>query len=131
MKTNPDLRNVQIPELHRRPRIPIQRDVAQTRLEQEFAETLRQAAYIFENEEDGRFQGSILACKAVAEIYPPERWRAPSWQAHSCRSPRPSRNVSEEVTHGSSRRNQLLKKKGSVHRSESISTCSQLPFWRS
>jgi hypothetical protein len=40
---------------------------------------------------------------------------APSLQAHSCRSPRPSRNVSEEVTHGSSRKNRLLKKKGSVH----------------
>jgi hypothetical protein len=37
-------------------------------MEQEFAETLRQAAYIFEKEEDGRFQGSILACKAVARF---------------------------------------------------------------
>jgi hypothetical protein len=37
-------------------------------VEQEFAETLRQAAYLFENEKDGRFQGSILACRAVARF---------------------------------------------------------------
>jgi hypothetical protein len=37
-------------------------------VEQEFAETLRQAAYIFENEKDGRFQGSIIACRAVARF---------------------------------------------------------------
>jgi hypothetical protein len=37
-------------------------------VEQEFAETLRQAAYIFEKEENGRFQGSILACRAVARF---------------------------------------------------------------
>jgi hypothetical protein len=37
-------------------------------VEQEFAETLRQAAYIFEKEKDGRFQGSIFACRAVARF---------------------------------------------------------------
>jgi hypothetical protein len=37
-------------------------------VEQEFAETLRQAAYIFEKEKNGRFQGSIFACKAVARF---------------------------------------------------------------
>jgi hypothetical protein len=37
-------------------------------IEKEFAETLRQAAFVFENEENGRFQGSILACKAVARF---------------------------------------------------------------
>src|SRR4029077_15209210 len=37
-------------------------------VEQEFAETLRQAAFIFENEKNGRFQGSILACRAVARF---------------------------------------------------------------
>jgi hypothetical protein len=37
-------------------------------VEQEFAETLRQAAYIFEKGKDGRFQGSILACRAVARF---------------------------------------------------------------
>jgi hypothetical protein len=37
-------------------------------VEREFAETLRQAAYIFEREENGRFQGSILACRAVARF---------------------------------------------------------------
>src|SRR5205085_7370795 len=36
--------------------------------EQEFAETLRQAAYIFQREENGRFVGSIMACKAVARF---------------------------------------------------------------
>lgn len=36
--------------------------------EQEFAETLRQAAFIFENEKNGRFQGSIVACRAVARF---------------------------------------------------------------
>jgi hypothetical protein len=35
-------------------------------VEQEFAETLRLAAYVFEKEENGRFQGSILACRVVA-----------------------------------------------------------------
>jgi hypothetical protein len=37
-------------------------------VEQEFAKTLRQAAFIFEKEKNGRFQGSILACKAVASF---------------------------------------------------------------
>jgi hypothetical protein len=37
-------------------------------VEQEFAETLRQAAYIFEKEKNGRFQGPILACRAVARF---------------------------------------------------------------
>ena len=36
--------------------------------EREFAETLRQAAFVFENEKNGRFQGSILACRAVARF---------------------------------------------------------------
>jgi hypothetical protein len=36
--------------------------------EKEFLETLRQAAFIFEREENGRFQGSILACQAVARF---------------------------------------------------------------
>jgi hypothetical protein len=37
-------------------------------VEQEFAETLRLAAFIFQNEKNGRFQGSILACRAVARF---------------------------------------------------------------
>jgi hypothetical protein len=37
-------------------------------VEQEFAETLRAAAYIFEKEKNGRFLGSITACKAVAQF---------------------------------------------------------------
>jgi hypothetical protein len=37
-------------------------------VEQEFAEALRQAAYVFEKEKNGRFQGSILACRAVARF---------------------------------------------------------------
>jgi hypothetical protein len=37
-------------------------------VEREFAESLRQAAYVFEKEENGRFQGSILACRAVARF---------------------------------------------------------------
>jgi hypothetical protein len=37
-------------------------------VEREFAETLRVAAFIFEKEENGRFQGSILACRAVARF---------------------------------------------------------------
>jgi hypothetical protein len=37
-------------------------------VEKEFAETLRGAAFIFEKEKNGRFQGSILACKAVARF---------------------------------------------------------------
>jgi hypothetical protein len=37
-------------------------------VEREFAETLRGAAFIFEKEENGRFHGSILACRAVARF---------------------------------------------------------------
>src|SRR4051794_22399977 len=37
-------------------------------LEQELMETLRCAAFIFEREKDGRFHGSVLACKAVASF---------------------------------------------------------------
>ena len=36
--------------------------------EREFAETLRQAAWIFEKEKDGRFLGSIAACRAVVRF---------------------------------------------------------------
>jgi hypothetical protein len=38
------------------------------KVEAEFAETLRGAAFIFENDKNGRFQGSILACRAVAHF---------------------------------------------------------------
>jgi hypothetical protein len=37
-------------------------------VERGFLETLRGAAYIFEKEENGRFQGSVLACRAVARF---------------------------------------------------------------
>jgi hypothetical protein len=37
-------------------------------VEKEFIETLRQAAFIFEREKDGRFHGSILACKGVVRF---------------------------------------------------------------
>jgi hypothetical protein len=37
-------------------------------VEREFAESLRQAAFIFEKEKNGRFLGSILACRAVARF---------------------------------------------------------------
>jgi hypothetical protein len=37
-------------------------------VEREFAETLRLAAYIFEKEKNGRFLGSITACRAVARF---------------------------------------------------------------
>ena len=37
-------------------------------VERGFAENLRQAAYVFEKEENGRFRGSIMACKAVARF---------------------------------------------------------------
>jgi hypothetical protein len=37
-------------------------------VEEEFMETLRRAAFIFEREKDGRFHGSIFACKAVARF---------------------------------------------------------------
>jgi hypothetical protein len=36
--------------------------------EREFLETLRQAAWIFEKEKDGRFLGSIVACRAVVRF---------------------------------------------------------------
>jgi hypothetical protein len=37
-------------------------------IEKEFAEALRQAAYIFEKEKNGRVQGPIFACRAVARF---------------------------------------------------------------
>src|SRR5262249_18683580 len=37
-------------------------------VERKFAETLRQAGWIFEKESDGRFKGSIIACRAVARF---------------------------------------------------------------
>ena len=37
-------------------------------VEKEFIETLRQAAFMFEREKDGRFHGSILACKGVVRF---------------------------------------------------------------
>jgi hypothetical protein len=42
--------------------------IGRDEVEREFAETLRQAAWIFENEKDGRFSGSIAACRAVARF---------------------------------------------------------------
>jgi hypothetical protein len=36
-------------------------------VEEEFMETLRQAVFIFEREKDGRFHGSIFACKGGLE----------------------------------------------------------------
>ena len=49
-------------------RIPILGLTGPDQVEKEFAETLRQAAFTFENEKNGRFQGSILACRAVARF---------------------------------------------------------------
>jgi hypothetical protein len=37
-------------------------------VERELAETLREAAYIFEKLNNGRFQGAIIACRAVARF---------------------------------------------------------------
>jgi hypothetical protein len=37
-------------------------------VEREFADTLRGTAFIFEKEKNGRFQGSILACRAVVRF---------------------------------------------------------------
>jgi hypothetical protein len=45
-------------------------------IEEEFAETLRQAAYIFEKEKHGRFSGSIFACQAVARFIYWRGWGA-------------------------------------------------------
>jgi hypothetical protein len=46
----------------------VSRSIGPDEVEKEFAETLRQAAFVFENEENGRFQGSILACRAVVRF---------------------------------------------------------------
>jgi hypothetical protein len=46
----------------------MRRSTAPDSIEAEFAETLRGAAFIFEKVESGRFQGSILACQAVARF---------------------------------------------------------------
>jgi hypothetical protein len=37
-------------------------------VEREFAQSLKAAAWIFENEENGRFEGSIRACQAVTRF---------------------------------------------------------------
>ena len=42
--------------------------IGRDEVEREFAETLRQAAWIFEKETNGRFQGPIVACRAVARF---------------------------------------------------------------
>jgi len=42
--------------------------IAPDKVEREFEDTLRGAAFIFEKEENGGFQGSILACRAVARF---------------------------------------------------------------
>ena len=45
-----------------------QRSDGPDEVEREFAETLRQAAWIFEKTKGGRFQGSIIACRAAAQF---------------------------------------------------------------
>jgi hypothetical protein len=45
-----------------------ERSEGQDEIAREFAETLRQAAWIFEKTKGGRFQGSIIACRAVARF---------------------------------------------------------------
>jgi len=47
---------------------PMPRSTGPDPIEAEFAETLRGAAFIFQNEKNGRFQGSILACQAVGRF---------------------------------------------------------------
>jgi hypothetical protein len=39
--------------------------IGRDEIEREFAEALRQAAWIFAKERDGRFQGCVIACNAV------------------------------------------------------------------
>jgi len=50
------------------PQTPAPTSPNSDKIEEGFLETLRQAAFIFEREVDGRFEGSILACKAVARF---------------------------------------------------------------
>jgi hypothetical protein len=50
------------------PQNPISSSAGADEVEQEFFEALRQAAFIFQNEKNGRFLGSILACRAVARL---------------------------------------------------------------
>jgi hypothetical protein len=42
--------------------------IGRDEIEREFAETLRQAAWIFEKEKNGRYRGSIIACSAVVRF---------------------------------------------------------------
>ena len=53
----------------------IPRPLPPDEVESEFAAALRAAAWVFENEKDGRFSGSIAACQAVI----PRMVRRPSW----------------------------------------------------
>src|SRR6478672_10660910 len=68
MKTNPRSQKRADPRVARTTENSNSARCGPDQVEQEFAETLRQAAYIFEKEENGRFQGSILACRAVARF---------------------------------------------------------------
>ena len=125
MKTNPRSQKRADPRVARTTENPNSARCGPDQVEQEFAETLRQAAYIFEKEENGRFQGSILACKAVvrfihqrgggAELAGPFLQIVAAFEERK-RGGNP----------GSSRRNQLLKKKDSVHPSGNTFICSQL-----
>ena len=42
--------------------------IGRDKAEWELSKTLREAAWIFENEKDGRFRGPIIACQAVAHF---------------------------------------------------------------
>jgi hypothetical protein len=50
------------------PENPVSKSVGSDEAEQEFFETLRQTAFIFQNDKNGRFLGPILACRAVARF---------------------------------------------------------------
>jgi hypothetical protein len=68
MKTNPRSQKRADPRVARTTENSDSARCGPDQVEQEFAETLRQAAYIFEKEENGRVQGSIFACRAVARF---------------------------------------------------------------
>ena len=95
-------------------------------VEEEFMETLRQAAFIFEREKDGRFHGSIFACKAVARFIHRRGGGAelagPFLQIAA---------AFEDLARGGKprlfRKNRQLRRKGSGRRSVSTFTCLRPP----
>jgi hypothetical protein len=105
------------------PENPISTPASPNEIEEEFFETLRQAAFIFENERNGRLLDQfwlavLLRDLSIGGIV------ALSLQARSSRSLQRSKNWTEVASQDSLQRNQFPRKNGSGHQSGSTCRCS-------